>query len=173
MKTKAYPSQSELRELFDYDEKRGILVRRISRTRRVRVGDDAGSIHDPKNGKPPRRVVRVMPYGSCKHSILVYIWHHGEIGGVQIDHKDGNTLNDRIANLRPTSSSQNSMNRRLRQDKALPKGVSWHKRQQKFVARVKIDGQLEWLGTFDTAEEAKEAYEARAKELHKEYYHPG
>ena len=41
---------------------------------------------------------------------------------------------------------------------------------KKFQAKIGINGKLKHLGLFNTAKEASEVYEAKAKELFGEYY---
>ena len=51
------------------------------------------------------------------------------------------------------------------------KGVSFNNKTKKYRARININGKLKHLGLFESAEEASKAYEAKAKELHKEFYY--
>lgn len=70
--------------------------------------------------------------------------------GVLVDHVNGDGLDNRRANLRLCSPSENNANKRVR-------GTS-RSRSGKWVARVKKDGVLHWLGTFADEAEAAEAY---------------
>ncbi len=60
-------------------------------------------------------------------------------------------------------------NRIVRQstDSSIYRGVSWHKRDRKWAARIKVDQKTENLGNFDTPKEAAEAYDKRAWELNR------
>jgi hypothetical protein len=82
-----------------------------------------------------------------------------------IDHKDGNVANNRIDNLRDVNRLTNQQNQRRAQssNKSGLLGVSMH--YGKYQARIRIDGKQVRLGTFETAEQASEAYNA-AKSLH-------
>lgn len=46
------------------------------------------------------------------------------------------------------------------------RGVSFNKKHRKFQAKIQADGVLEWIGHFDSAEEAAKAYDAVALQLH-------
>ena len=90
--------------------------------------------------------------------------------GVEIDHIDGNRLNNQKSNLRFATSSQNKINRGPRKDnKSGFKGVSWHRQRNLWTARVMIDGKYKHLGLFKTPEEAAEAYNAEATTYYGEY----
>jgi hypothetical protein len=51
------------------------------------------------------------------------------------------------------------------------KGVSFHKRAKKYHAQIRTDGKLKHLGLFKTAEKASKVYEAKAKEIHGQFYY--
>ena len=90
----------------------------------------------------------------------------GEIG---IDHIDSNGLNNRKANLRLATPSQNNANGRSRKGRSQYKGVSWHKLAQKWRSRTKLNYKSYHLGYFVDEIEAACAYDAKAKELFGEY----
>lgn len=90
--------------------------------------------------------------------------------GVEIDHIDGNRLNNQKSNLRFATSSQNKINRGPRKDnKSGFKGVSWHKQRNLWTARIMTGGKYKHLGLFKTLEEAAEAYNAEATTYYGEY----
>jgi AP2 domain/HNH endonuclease len=87
----------------------------------------------------------------------------------QIDHRNGNGLDNRRANLRLCDGRQNAMNRRQRSDNTSGfKGVhleaphGYHK-GGKWVAQIQAQGRRIKLGRFNTAEEAARAYDAAAR----------
>ena len=83
-----------------------------------------------------------------------------------VDHIDKNRLNNIVENLRWVSSSENNRNRSMMANNTSNfKGISYHKRQQKYRARIMHEGKYYHLGYFHTAEEAARAYDAKAKEL--------
>lgn len=91
--------------------------------------------------------------------------------GVQIDHQDHNTLNNRKNNLRLCSPSQNSMNKKLQSNNTTGyKGVYLDKRTGRYRASIRINRRLKHLGYFLTALEANEVYQTTAKNLHGEFY---
>lgn len=66
-----------------------------------------------------------------------------------IDHINGDTLDNRIKNLRDCSRSVNSRNsRKYKSNKSGLTGVSWHKSSGKWVAQITINGKRKHLGLF-------------------------
>ncbi len=86
---------------------------------------------------------------------------------MQVDHINGNGLDNRRANLRLVTASQNSCNRRLSIVNTTGfKGVSFHKGRGLYQASIRLDGRLRFLGRFQTPEEAHKAYCEASEELH-------
>ncbi len=97
---------------------------------------------------------------------------HREILGVKnpkvaVDHIDGDGLNNRRCNLRVVTWSENLRNRSgpQRNNCSGYLGVCWNKKDKKWVAQIKANGKIKYLGSFKTAEEANEARLAAEKEL--------
>jgi len=87
--------------------------------------------------------------------------------GVEVDHINHETLDNRKSELRICTTSQNQHNAGKRADNTSGyKGVCWHKRCQKWYAQIMLNGKLKSLGYFDTPEAAHAAYCKAATELH-------
>lgn len=90
--------------------------------------------------------------------------------GVEVDHIDGNRLNNQKQNLRFASHGQNNQNRpkmHKSTNTSKYKGVGWMKSHQLWRARIKHYH----LGLFKTETEAAKAYDIKAKELFREFSH--
>lgn len=88
----------------------------------------------------------------------------------QVDHINGDPLDNRRVNLRLATSAQNTANRsRHKNNKTGLKGVCFFRRDKKYVAHICVDGKRIHLGVFLTPEEAHAAYCEAAKELHGEF----
>ena len=83
--------------------------------------------------------------------------------GQQVDHINGNGLDNRKENLRFCTSQENARNRRPALRGSTPKGVSWHKRTKKWQAQIKIAGKTIYLGVYNSEHDASAAYIKAAK----------
>ena len=85
----------------------------------------------------------------------------------QIDHIDGDGLNNQKNNLRIASIAENQRNRIVlaKNNTSGYKGVSWIKRAKKWGARIRIDRKLKHLGYFNHKKEAASAYNNAAVRL--------
>jgi hypothetical protein len=90
--------------------------------------------------------------------------------GYQVDHINGDKLDNQKSNLRLCNASQNQSNRRLQSNNTSGyKGVHYNKPQNNWRARVVVNRKTINLGGFSTPELAAEAYNLKAKELHGEF----
>jgi hypothetical protein len=95
--------------------------------------------------------------------ILLHRFITGAPKGFDVDHKDGDPLNNTRANLRVCTRAQNSMNRGpMPGSSSQYKGVTFHKRDRVWYARLVIDGQSIHLGCFRMETEAAQAYDKAA-----------
>jgi hypothetical protein len=107
--------------------------------------------NDRSNGK--NRMVRM-------HRVLL-----DAPDNMEVDHIDGDGLNNRRSNLRLATHTDNMRNRRTQKNNQSGiKGVSRSRRS--WIAQIRVNGKNRYLGTFPTAESAHAAYAAAAKELH-------
>lgn len=92
------------------------------------------------------------------------------VDGMEIDHINGNGLDNRRPNLRLATSSQQNMNTRLRgNNRSGYRGVSYHTSVGYWRAVIWANGKEFFLGYYKTPEEAHVAYCGAAERLHGEF----
>lgn len=100
------------------------------------------------------------------------IWEHvnGPVcDDMFIDHINGNRADNRIANLRLVTRTQNMQNQHnAREDNKSSgvKGVTWNKRDKRWQAQLQQNGKCRFLGYFSTVDEAAKAYALGAARFH-------
>jgi hypothetical protein len=154
-----------VRSLFNYDPLSGDLIWKIRPSIRVRsVGAIAGYVSN--NGY---RRVEFDGRSYLAHRII-WLWMTRKWPLHQIDHIDLNRANNRWTNLREATRAQNQWNTRPRK-KGRPKGVHLVKegRKKPWIANICANGTKRRLGYFVSSNEAAEAYQRAAAELHGKY----
>ncbi len=98
---------------------------------------------------------------------LAWLLQTGSMPATEIDHLNGNRADNRWSNLRAASRSINNQNRRAahKNNKLGILGVRQVK-NGRFLARIRVDGQLRRLGTFTSSEQAHAAYLDAKRTLH-------
>jgi hypothetical protein len=150
-----------LRELLNYDTDTGAFTWKVSRGS-VKVGDTAGTLHE-SDGYIRTKVDGI---GYQTHR-LAWLHENGEWppAGCEIDHIDRDRTNNRIANLRLATISQNQCNRgRAGHNKSGYKGVTSYR--GRWRATITLNRKQKYLGLFDSPELAFSAYCAAAEVLH-------
>lgn len=114
--------------------------------------------------KSPAGTVRVMAHR------VVFALANGGPPVQHVDHINGRVGDNRPANLREATRSQNLANRRRNRGKALPKGV--YERGKVFTAGLTFRRKSVFLGSFATIEAAKRAYDTAALLFHGDFARP-
>jgi hypothetical protein len=102
------------------------------------------------------------------------IYLHREImnppKGILVDHRNGNGLDNRRANLRLATRSQNSANKRKRKNTSSRFiGVNFNKTAARWYVFVKKNEKRYWVGSFVNEIDAGRAYDEAAKKYHGEF----
>ena len=152
-------TQEYLKRILKYNPATGVFTWRVSSAKHVKVGDVAGK---------PRcdgyRRVRILGKLQYAHR-LVWLYMYGRFPTKYLDHINGDTSDNRLANLREATNYENQHNQGRRKNNTSGyKGVSWDKSMNKWEAYITKDYKKVHLGYFDTTEEAFKAYTEEAKE---------
>lgn len=167
MSTKTRPvadciSHSMLLRLLYYDEKTGDFTWKVRRSWRAPVGSKAGTTDV---GKPIKICLLGASYQAHQ---LAWFYVHGEWAGCELDHKNGDHRCNVLLNLRKVSRNGNVQNMRKAQANNKKSGLlgAYKNDRGRWYARICTNRKSTYLGTFDTAEQAHNAYVAAKRELH-------
>lgn len=93
--------------------------------------------------------------------------------GLQVDHINGDTLDNRKSNLRVCTNSENSRNRnKSSSNKSGYKGVYWSKQKNKWSVEVIKDYKKHYGGSFDNLKDAVISYNNLSAKLFGEFFRP-
>lgn len=155
------------RELLAYDPETGALRWRVDHFapdgRRVRRS--AGMVAGTVVGAHRRNLYRHIKIDRRHYKAhrLAWLLVTGSWPEIDIDHRDGDGLNNSWINLREATDSENCANRRLsRRSRSGVKGVSWDASSRKWKATIMAEGKNRHLGVFVEKADAAAAYEAAA-----------
>jgi hypothetical protein len=126
-----------------------------------------------RKGKNSFYARRHAPGGKGKKGTLIYMHQHviQVPEGMVVDHINHDGMDNRSANLRPATYSQNLCHRKKRsgQTHSKYKGVHWHKLNNKWVARITLHKKTMHLGYFRSQIDAARAYDRAALKYHGEF----
>lgn len=98
--------------------------------------------------------------------------HQRLAGGAEVDHGNGNGLDNRRSNLRPCTHALNCRNQRRASTPSGYKGVSRASDDSAWRATIALNGRQRALGRFTSAYDAALAYDDAAHRLHGEFACP-
>jgi hypothetical protein len=138
-----------LKEILHYDPETGIFKWLVHKGSRALVGAIAGTI------KPNGYLHINIDRKTYLNHRLAWLYVHSTWPQYEIDHIDGDKINNRLANLRDATRKQNAENQKLLIiNTSGYRGVSWSKREKKWRAELKNDGKKMHLGYYEKLEDA-------------------
>lgn len=157
-------NQSDLKSQLSYDQNTGEFRRLLARSNSVMTGDIAGWI----DGDGYRKIsINHQEYRAHR---LAFLYMTGRFPNEHVDHINGVTDDNRWANLRAVTRSENLRNQKLsKKNTSGAIGVHWFKRYQKWQAYIHVDGRNKSLGYHEKKEDA---INARKVAEERYGYHP-
>ena len=157
-----------LRELLSYDARTGGFTWAVSRGGNAKAGTVAGTVNSgPRCGGGGYRNITIDGKRYYAHR-LAWLYVNGSWPEHEIDHRDLDRDNNRFVNLREATRLQNLANRPLYRNSTTGfKGVTV--KHRRWRARIKVNGQEIYLGSFESPEQAHAAYAMAAVDIHGEY----
>jgi hypothetical protein len=167
----------ELRELLSYEPEKGVFLWKARSKEHFEsdqafrhwntryAGTQAGTILTGRTGY--QRVQIRIKGRTYKAHRLAWLYMTGEWPENQIDHCDRDGTNNRWENLRQSNQKENGKNQSKRKNNTSGvTGVTWNKRNNKWVAQVFLEGKNNYLGSFHEGDidlAAMEVMEFRAE----------
>lgn len=170
-----YPTSDRARILFDYDPDVGVFVWRWRPRFEFRHERDWKAFLSRYSGRIAGHLCTdgywYITVDRCRIGAhrVAWMYCYGEEPN-HVDHINGDTSDNRIANLRSVTPMENARNQARRvNNKTGTTGVCWAKDEEKWSAYINTGGRQVRIGYFRDFEEAVEARKA-AEEEHG--YHP-
>lgn len=142
----------QIDQLLRYDPESGKLFWRVSRGQ-LQAGSEAGTITAINQRTPYiRMLVNRRPYLAHR---VAWLLMTGSWPVNQIDHRNGDGLDNRWCNLRQADASLNMRNQALKRTTTSGfRGVNFRKRTGKWKVEITHNEQRLFLGYFDDLEDA-------------------
>lgn len=153
-------TQERLKELFNYDPATGFFTRLLRTSSVGKIGSVAG--WDKGNGY----IVIYINGKTFKSHRLAYLYMTGSWPKNEIDHINGIRSDNRWLNLRDITSQQNTHNQRKPHKNNSTGFLGVKPARRKFLAHIRLNGNIINIGSFNSAQEAYFAYLKAKRELH-------
>ena len=151
----------ELRKLLHYDPHTGVFTWLVSLNSRAQAGGVIGSLDG-------RGYVQVqINKHAYKLHRLAWLYMTGDWPSRQIDHINRIRTDNRWCNIREATGSENQQNRGVQKNNTSGvRGVCPSSPPGKWCAFIKVARKSQYIGTYNTLDEAKAARLAAEEKLH-------
>ena len=147
------PREREIDHLVEqhyrYDPNTGKLYHKVKNSIRVNTGDEVGWINHNNYRYATLKYVKL-----AVHRIIWRIYY-GSWPNYQLDHINGNKLDNRICNLREVTPRENCQNKKIHRSGKI---VGSKKAKNKFISTLKVNNKQFHLGYFESEIEAHQHY---------------
>jgi hypothetical protein len=154
-------TQAQVQELFEYQD--GNLLWQVDNPPNYMRSKVAGWVNK-------RGYIETKVNGRCvKVHRLIFLMHHGYLP-TEVDHINGDKLDNRIENLRAATKSQNQQNRKVNKNsKSGVKGVSWQTSTTKWIVQISDGTSQKVWGRYVNLSDAKARADEVREKLHGEF----
>jgi len=152
----------DIKEYLSYDQVTGVFTWLKPTFRKGMLGNTAGT-------KSLFGYTLIGYKGKIYRAHRLAWWFiYNEMPNASVDHINGIKSDNRISNLRLATPKQNAhnINNPQQNNTSGYRGVYWNKKDKRWVALIKTNNKLKYLGGYITPEEAHNAYLCAKKELH-------
>lgn len=147
---------NNIKSVLNYEKETGVFTWAVYRNHKALKGGIPGRLD--RDGYLMITVFK-KEYSASR---LAWAFVNGKFPDEQIDHINGNKLDNRIENLRACTQAQNQQNK-------ASVGVSFNKSNNKWQAQIKKERKNYYIGCFADKDAAIEAYRKKSVDLFGEY----
>lgn len=168
-KRKCHISQERLMEVLDYNPDTGYFTWIVRLGARTQIGGKPGTVDAGGYLK-----IAVDGKAFMAHRLAWIYFYGGDISNSEIDHINGNRLDNRISNLRLANRSENNWNQKIKNsNNSGVKGVSWDKGAKKWRAQCMVNGVKYFIGRFNNISDAEQAVVSFRRKFHGKFVNNG
>lgn len=165
---KPLPPLDSLTDILHYVPETGDFIWLKPTSFRVKAGAVAGTVAVNNRGrsKPHSHLlIRVNGVKYLAHRLAWLFGHQKDPGNLLVDHINGDSLDNRLSNLRLVTTTENMWNvhEALSTSASGSRGAYFHKQTGKWTAKIDVKGKTYHLGLFQTQSEAAAAYQQAAQ----------
>ena len=164
-------TQELVKHRFHYDPETGVFTHRNPVSKKSVKGEVAG------NSTSDKQYLYIgINYKRYASHRLAWLYVHGAWPEFEIDHINGDGADNRLANLRVATPSQNQFNRRTpKNNKSGVKGLFWMERLKKWraCAASTKEGFSGYLGVYSSRDDAILALQKGRRLVHGEFSNDG
>ena len=142
----------DIQEWFSYVPETGAVLWKKSPSRKIRAGTKAGT----PCGKGKKKYINIKMNGGyiLAHHVAFFL-SFCRLPVTEVDHEDGDGLNNKLENLREVTHAANMKNVRMgSRNSSGAVGVSFSKRDNTWESSICVDGRRIHLGSFKEKDQA-------------------